>query len=696
MPIRFVSLTFSLLFLTINTLAQTQPNAVVYWASNVLGVSSESIRPDQSPEYRAIQALGKPNRMPQHGPSYCAWQPAMPDAGEEWIRVGFETVVPILQVAIAENAGAGSIVRVFLYDEKGQEYLIADTSYAPRGEGQMFRILFKNPTPYRVASLKILLNTARRPGFSQIDAIGISPYDTLIDAQVNVSPKAPKPEQVVKENLGAGVNSKAKELNPVISPDGKTLYFTRWGHPDNLGKIVTETTSSGKTTQMKTQDIWVSDFQNGSWQPARNLGAPLNNDEHNAICSVSADAKTILLLNEYLPNGQMAEGLSQSMRLKTGWAFPTPVRIKNFNQRSRFSEYAISPDRRVMVMAVQRKGTFGNKDLYVAFPQPDDSWSEPKSLGKVVNTAEDETSPFLAADGKTLYFSTGGHAGYGSNDIFMTRRLDDGWTNWSEPENLGPGINTPLWDGYFSIPASGDYAYLSSETNSLGKEDLFRLRLFDAVKPEPVAIVSGAVLNFADKKPLSADVVTEVLSGGTDSLRNQPGPLTYDPQTGDYKLVLALKRSYGLAPVKKGYVAMSETIDLTNERRYREIRKNLYLIPLEPGQKITLNNVFFDQSQFELLPASFSELNRLVGIMKQNPTLEIMLEGHTDNQGDFNLNLKLSEDRVKAVKKYLEDKAIESRRIQTKGWGPTQPVASNLTDDLRRKNRRVDFLVVKK
>lgn len=694
MPTRFVSLTVSLLFLTSILFAQSRPNPVVQWASKVLGVSSESIRPEQSPEYRAIQVLGKPNRMPGQGPSSGAWQPARPDAGEEWIKVAFNASVPIRQVAIAENAGAGSIVRVFLYDEKGQEYKIADTSYAPRGDGQMFRILFKNPTPYRVASLKILLNTARRPGFSQIDAIGISTDDAAIEARVNVSPQALKPGQVVKENLGQGVNSGAKELNPVISPDGKTLYFTRWGHPNNLGKEVADTVN-GKRLYLKPQDIWVSEFQNDAWQPARNVGAPLNNDEHNAICAVSADANTALLLNEYLPNGQMTEGLSQSVRGKNGWAFPTPVRIKNFNRRGSFSEYTLSTDRRVLLMTVHRQGTFGNKDLYVAFRQPDDSWSEPKNLGPVVNTAEDETSPFLAADGNTLYFSTEGHPGYGSNDIFRTRRLDNTWANWSEPENLGPGINTPQWDGYFSIPASGDYAYLSSEDNSLGKEDLFRLRLFDAVKPDPVAIVSGAVLNFADKKPLAADVVTDVLTGG-DSLRNQPGPLSYDPQTGDYKLVLALKRRYGLTPLKKGYVSVSETIDLTNERRYREIRKNLYLIPLEPGQKITLNNVFFDQSKFDLLPASFPELDRLADVMKQNPTLDIRLEGHTDNQGDFNLNLKLSEDRVKAVKKYLENKAIEARRIQTKGWGSTQPLASNLTEDLRRKNRRVEFLVVKK
>ncbi|MBC7891568.1 MAG: PD40 domain-containing protein, partial [Sphingobacteriaceae bacterium] len=508
------------------------------WASKVLGVSSEAIRPDQSPEYRAIQALGTPNHLPAQGPTACAWQPSTADSGEEWIQVAFDTLMPIRQVLVAESAGAGSVYRVYLYDPQGGEHLVFDSLYAVKGDSHLFQLTLKTPTPFAVASVKIVLNTLRRPGFSQLDAIGISASTTPVEPGLNVTPLAPKPDKVVKENLGTGVNSKSKELNPIITPDGKTLYFTRWGHPDNQGNEVTELIN-GRNVRQKKQDIWVSEFQNNSWQPARNLGAPLNNDDHNAVCSVSADGQ-LLLLNQYQSDGRMTEGLSQSRRTKTGWTFPNSVSIKNYTLRGAYSEFALSPDRRFLVMAVQLKGTFGRKDLYVSHRLSDDSWSEPVNLGPTVNTAEDETSPFLAADGKTLYFSTEGWPGLGSNDIFVIRRLDDTWTHWSSPENLGPGINTPQWDGYFSIPASGEWAYLCSENGSLGKEDIFRLRMYEAIKPEPVAIVSGSVLNFIDRKPLKAEVVTSVLSGvldPSDSLRTE-----YNPETGEYKLVLPLQK----------------------------------------------------------------------------------------------------------------------------------------------------------
>jgi outer membrane protein OmpA-like peptidoglycan-associated protein len=668
----------------------------VRWASRVLGVSSETTRSDGGPEGRAVQVLGAPNHLAAQGPTAAAWQPARPDAGEEWIRVAFDTLMPIRQVVVAESAGGGSIQRIILYDPQGREHLVFDSLYTPSGAGNLFRCVLKNFTAYPVASVKVVLNTLRRPGFSQLDAIGISASVMPVDVAIRVSSKAPKPEQVVKENLGEGVNSRARELNPVIAPDGKTLYFTRWGHPDNLGEAIKE---DGIPEKLKRQDVWSSALVNNVWQPAVNIGPPINNADHNALCAISTDGKTALLLNRYYPDGRMAAGISTSRRLAGGWTFPVPVEIKNFGQnaaRGDTYEYALSGDKRILIIATRPVKGLGGKDLHVSFLQPDGTWSEPKNLGPDVNTAEHENSPFLAADLKTLYFSSKGHPGYGDDDIFVTRRLDESWTRWSVPENLGPGINTPAWDGYLSIPASGEWAYLCSEAGSLGKEDIFRLRLYDAVKPEPVAIVSGNVLNFADKKPLAADVVTEILTGpGSDTLRKSSVQASFDPETGEYKLVLPLQRSYGLVPVKKGFASVSEQIDLTNERRYREIRRNLYLIPLEAGRTMTLNNVFFEQSKFDLLPSSFPELDRVADLLRQNPTLEILLEGHTDNQGDFNLNLKLSEERVRAVKTYLESKGIEARRVQTKGWGATRPIASNVTEETRRRNRRVEFTVLR-
>ncbi|MFN8356224.1 MAG: OmpA family protein [Spirosomataceae bacterium] len=656
----------------------------VFWASKVLGFSTEALFAGQTTEYRAIQALGRPNKLPQYGSTTCAWQPSTQDnPGDEWIKVMYDTLMPIRQVVIAENIGQGCITKILAYDEGGKEHAIYENAELPSsGSGKLLTIILPEMTPFKVSAIKLVLNTARVKGWNQIDAIGVSQADKPIEVLINVNKDTPM--DIVKENLGAGVNSKAHELAPVIAPDGKTLYFTRWNHPDNMGEI-------DRITKKKNQDVWYSKLEAGGvWGEAQNLGEPINNADNNAICSISTDGKTILLINIYRPDGTLAKGLSKSKRQRNGWTFPTEVKIKNYQNESNYSEFSLSPDGKVLVMTAQAKETFGSKDLYVSFLQPDSSWSEPRNMGPSINTAEAESTPFVAADNKTLYFSTAGHAGYGSNDIFLTRRLDETWTKWSAPENLGAAINTPEWDGYFTIPASGDYAYLCSQEESLGLEDIYRLKLYPAIKPEPVAIISGNVYDFVSKKPIGADVLANVLVDN-----KEVGKTDYDPQTGEYKMVVPLRETYSIIASKKGYMPLSESIDLAKEKNYREIKKNLYLIPIAPGQKIVLNHVFFEQSKFELLPASYPELDRILQIMKDNPTVEIQLEGHTDNQGDFNLNLQLSQDRVTEVKKYLTSKGIDEKRISVKGWGSTKPVASNVTEDKRKLNRRVEFVVVK-
>ncbi len=151
-----------------------------------------------------------------------------------------------------------------------------------------------------------------------------------------------------------------------------------------------------------------------------------------------------------------------------------------------------------MILSGKRISTFH-------FKKDDGSWSEPLNMGPDINTFGVEATPFLAADNTTLYFSTNARPGYGYYDIFMTRRLDESWTKWSEPVNLGPNINTPGWDGYFTIPASGDYSYLVSTDNSLGYGDIFRVKVSEAVKPKPVALIKGQVYNLKTSEFLEAE-----------------------------------------------------------------------------------------------------------------------------------------------------------------------------------------------
>lgn len=670
---------FLLIFVsTIPTNAQTK----IQWASKVIGFSSERTDPtNQGPQYRAIQVLGSPNKTPQIGQTVCAWSSSGADTyAEEYIKVGFETPMKIKQVCIAENFNPGAVVRILAYDSTDTEYLIHENKEDnPSEKGRMWNIIIPE-TAYKVYAIKLIVAPAKTPGYNQIDAIGISDIELPFTAKINVADNMPK--EILKENLGKTVNSKVREVAPIITPDGKILFFTRESHDQNIGK-------------QKKQDVWLSrGLPNGIWEEAENIKEPINTEEHNAVSTISADGKTLYLVNIYMPDGTYKPGLSKSKRTKTGWEFPKEVKITDYYNYNSYTEFTLAPNGKVLVMACQRKDTKGGKDLYVSFLKKDDVWSKPVSMGSTINTAENESTPFVAADSKTIYFSTQGFPGYGDNDIFLSRRLDSTWTNWSEPENLGDLINTNRWDGYFTIPASGDYAYLSSEERSIGAEDIFRIKLFPSIKPDPVAIISGVVLNAFDRKPISAEVVMELLgdSTGKDRITAE-----FDPETGEFKMVVPLKKTYSLNASKKDFVSISESLDLTKDKRFREIRKNINLIPVKEGTTMVLNNLFFEQSKFDILPVSFPELDRIIELMNEYPTMDVLIAGHTDgSDGNIMLNVKLSQDRAIEVKKYLMEKGgISEKRIQTKGWGQSKPIASNATEETRKKNRRVEFTILK-
>ncbi|RZK34581.1 MAG: OmpA family protein, partial [Hymenobacter sp.] len=301
-------------------------------------------------------------------------------------------------------------------------------------------------------------------------------------------------------------------------------------------------------------------------------------------------------------------------------------------------------------------------------------------------------APFLAADDKTLYFASDGHGGYGKSDIFYSKRLDSTWTKWSTPRNLGPVVNSPDFDAYYTLSAAGEDAYLVSSRNGIdGSKDIFRISLSPAFKPDVVTLVQGKVLDANTKKPIRAIIHYENLITGEEI-----GVAESSPIDGSYTIVLPAGVQYGMRAEAPEYLAENANLDVAAADKYSEKQQDLYLVPFKVGQKVKLNNIFFPQSKFYLQPSSFPELLRLVKTMKQYPTLEILIGGHTDNQGDPALNVKLSEDRVNEVKKYLVSKGIPANRLQTQGFGGAQPIASNEQEETRRFNRRVEFTITKK
>lgn len=211
-----------------------------------------------------------------------------------------------------------------------------------------------------------------------------------------------------------------------------------------------------------------------------------------------------------------------------------------------------------------------------------------------------------------------------------------------------------------------------------------------AIKPDPVATVTGSVFEFETTTPIKAEISAKILKTGEIFSKT-----TYEGDGGEFKLILPLKESYVITADEKDYFSSTEEVDLSDETGFRTIRKNLFLQPIKPGQQIRLANNMFSQSSADITETSFQELDRMIGIMNEYPEMEILLEGHTDNQGDTKKNIKLSEDRVLGVKKYLVLKGISAFRIQTKAWGPAKPIANNLTEATRQKNRRVEFTILK-
>lgn len=667
----------------------------ILWADKVLSFSTERTDTYFSPKFRAKGVVGKPNVFPSAGiETPCAWTPSGSDFGEDDIKVGFDHPMKIKQIAISENLMPGSIYKISGFDTANQEHVLFENKEVlPKEKGRLWNI-FLPETEFEVAAIKLYLDHARVKGMKQIDAIAISDSETPIEVKVNLAENIN--ENRLLEMVGTAINSSYGELAPVISPDGRELFFTRLNHPENLHEPDASTIK---------QDIWYS-IKKGraDWADPQNIGPPLNNTNDNAVACISADGKSLFVLNVYRKDGTNAIGLSRSRRISTGWAFPEKIEIDDFQALSHeeerngklesvtHTEFTLTSDEKVMIMGLKRNPTFGERDLYVAFRKPDGGYSKPINLGAVINTADMEGSPFIASDNKTLYFMSKGHLGYGNGDIFMSRRLDGTWLNWSEPQNLGKPINSTEWDGYINIPASSDYAYISAKKNKKDGADIFKVLLDTPQQPDPVALITGQVVETGTQKTIPARIIFKNLTDTTKITEE----LLYDPEISDFKTIVPIGKTYAVEVKEKGYFEFNDIIELKNDRKYREIREIIRLLPIREGQKVVLNNLYFEQAKYQINENSFDELNRIIRLMKEYPTMEVLLEGHTDNQGDLMKNVELAQHRVEEVRRFLVEKGqIEPGRIKIKSWGPTHPIASNATEESRKKNRRVEFTIIK-
>jgi len=481
--------------------------------------------------------------------------------------------------------------------------------------------------------------------------------------------------KVEKTNLGTNINSAFSETGPIITSDGKTLYFV-----------------SRRSGGQGNQDIWFSTInESGNWTEAKNIGKKINNYGPNNVISVSPDGNKLLVTNRYDKYGNYSDaGASITTRTEKGWSIPKPVNIKLFYNLNQFLGFCLSPDQKVLISYCERKDGFGGLDLYYSKILEDGSWSEPISLGVIINSKRNEATPFIAADNRTMYFASNGLHNRTDFDIYMARRIDTSWTNWTIPVNLGPEINSGGFDAYFSIPASGDSAYLVSNMNTFGREDIFKINLPDKLKPLPVALVFGKVLRKTDSLPIHASIEYKSINKNTEN-----GQAISHPTTGHYQIVLPIAGNYEFYANEMGYYPLSDNIDLTNYSSYVELERDLYLVPISEGSSFTLNNLLFEFNSSSIILQSYSELNRLYNLMKKNPEMHIKISGHTDSIGETEFNKQLSIERSKAVANYLFTKNINQERIEIEGLGESIPVANNIDTEGRQKNRRVEIKIIK-
>lgn len=469
------------------------------------------------------------------------------------------------------------------------------------------------------------------------------------------------------KNMGDSINSEESEYYPSITIDGNELIFTRRVKGIN-------------------EDFYVSKKVKGVWSKATELSGPINTDKNEGALNISQDGQWLVFAGFEFPGGYGSFDIYISYLTAEGWSQPENLGSR-INTEAWESSPSLSPDKRDLYFASSRADGYGGSDIWVTHRLPNGRWSEPENLGPEINTGGDERSPFIHADNQTLYFTSTGHLGYGGDDLFMSKKGPNG--TWGKPVNLGYPINTIENEGSLIVSADGKTAYYASDRNdSKGGLDLYTFELPSFVRPAKTLWVKGKVFDKKTLKGLPSAVELTDLS--TQEVLSK----VQTDETGNYLITLPVGKDYAFNVNRKGYLFFSENFDLSQKAPDSTYKVEIPLQPIEANATIVLRNIFFDTKKFDLKPESTSELDKIVVLMRDNPTLTIQINGHTDNVGKAEDNMVLSNNRAQSVVKYLASKGVEPSRLSFKGYGATQPVADNTSEEGRAKNRRTELKVV--
>lgn len=515
----------------------------------------------------------------------------------------------------------------------------------------------------------------------------------------------------ILEKLPGFINSEMDEITPVPSRDGRTLYFTRVGYPTfnrtllidsvdmnlasppdkysrDLADVYTQIAGYRIVRPEQSgfnQDIWIAQGDSFDFTAVEHPGYPLNNALPNSMVTITPDPNAFYVINQFVRNGNMDRGFSLVRRTEdsTGWSFPTPISIQDYYTITSDVSLTMSFDGKVLILSATRSDS-KDMDLYVCFKDGENKWGSPQHLGPVINSASRETTPYLSEDNETLFFSSARSGGYGGNDLYTSKRLDDTWKNWSSPALLFEPMNSKFDESQPYFNMTSGFLYFASKRG--GNSDIYRVRI---APPQATELeVVGRVINATTKQLMPNVRVYYGASGDA--------PNTLTAADGTFRLKIPKGVPFDLIPEKGGYSGKTEAVLFRRDYYYfREQYIDLVLSPLEVNAKIELRPIYFQQSKAKILEESFGELVRLASILQESPNVHIRIEGHTDNVGKAEDLYRLSEERAEAIRDFLVSKGCASQRIETKGWGPKFPINDNDSEEQRAKNRRVDVIITK-
>ena len=526
-------------------------------------------------------------------------------------------------------------------------------------------------------------------------------------------PHVAQSQSLILEKLGSLINTPTyQEINPITDEEGKILYFTKTGSPDferslvldekdlnkelsnlkylaELAKVYQKLGSPVLSSAFRSafnQDVWFAKSIDGElFKEIVHPGPPLNNALPNSICSYTPVKDVFVIINQWPEKGGMKKGFSTIRMISDSiWEYPKPLNIERFSSQSDITSFHMSKDGTVAVMSLERSDSRGYNDLYVSFRINDSLWSAPENMGNV-NSKAKEITPFLSDDKTKLYFASNRSGSAGGFDIFLTSRLSPEWTDWSEPLPLIEPINSSTDDIQPYFNAYTGYMYFASRRD--GSSDIYRTRIAEP-KPPRITIL-GKIIDSRTLRPVESAIY---IGKSTDDNFQKviPSP------DGEFTLVVDRKEILKLFPYKENYLTRTEIVYVDSLNTYNNTSELLvYIDSKTVNSRISLNPIYFKQSKAIILDKSINELRRLVSLLKDNPSISISIEGHTDNLGNPDDLQRLSEERAMAVKAFLEKEGVDSKRMETHGYGARRPINNNTLPELRELNRRVEFIITK-